>query len=91
MLVVAPVRIKLEEEQSLAEFLQSMQNRLVSTTPHERDVSKIVEELVGRAQVHQSYLSWHSRGDDLCSPKTYPARFKEVSTATLKPRRDLST
>ena len=90
MLVVAPVRIKLEKEQSLADFLQSMQNQLVSMTQHERDGADHHVDLVGPAQAYQSYFSWHSRAEDVLS-KNIPCKIPGGSTVTLKPRRDLST
>ena len=90
MLVVAPVRIKLEKEHSLADFLQSMQNQLVSMTQHERDAFDIERKLVGVAQRSQSYLSWHSRGDDVLS-RDIACKSPGGSNVTLKPRRDLST
>ena len=90
MLVVAPVRVKLEKEHPLADFLQSMQNQLVSMTQHERDGFELKEELVGLAQRSQSYLSWHSRAEDVLS-KDIPCKIPGGSNVTLKPRRDLST
>lgn len=90
MLVLSPVRTKLEKEQSLVDLLRSMQRQLASMAQHERDGTEVAARLVGGPQVRQSYLSWHPRGDDVLS-KDLAYKSLGGPTSKLKPRRDLST
>ena len=88
MAVLNPVRTKLEKEESLGEYLQSMQTQLVSMTSHERDGYRILPTL-GGPQIQQSCITWHSEGDDIFS-KDLLFKNREGLIMSLKPRKDLS-
>ena len=87
---LAPVRTKFEEEQSLGDYLQSMQTQLASMIRPEQDGYRFGGRLVSLPQLRQSYLSWHPHGDDKLSKDL---TFKDCGglAVKLKPRRDLST
>ena len=57
VLEAVPVRTKLDKEQSLVDYLQSMQTRLASMPQHEDERARAALALVGHPQVYQSYLS----------------------------------
>ena len=84
-MLVAPVRTRLEKEQSLGDYLQSMQTQLASMGQPERYGYSFRGRLVSLPQWYQSYLSWHPSGDDVLS-KDLIFKDREGLAVKLKPR-----
>ena len=90
LLAGVPVRIVIEKEQPLGDFVQGAQTQLFSVAQHERYGYAVAGRLFGLPQLSQCYLSWHPHDEDALSKDlTYKSR--GGSAVTLKPRRDLST
>ena len=89
VVAAAPVRTGLRKDQSIEDMLQSMQEYLVSIIPHERDGLTVALKILGTHQIHQSFFSWHSYGDDVFREEIV-VKNPEGSIARLQPREDLS-
>lgn len=91
LLTVVPVRLALHKDMRLSDFLQQVQDGLISTIQYEHEGWSAIVEYLGAEAILPGILNFHTFGSDIFSRSLqYKTPGYGAGYGYLKPRSDLS-
>ena len=89
MMVMNPVRVGIRKELSIGEFLQQMQDQLISSIQYEHEGWSTFRDCLGTQVILPGLIDWHPVGSDIFS-RTLEYKAPNGEVGYLKPLRELS-